>query len=85
MGKINIGIYRHYKGNLYEVLGLARHSETQELMVVYQALYDSPEFGRNALWVRPISLFLEIVEVDGEKKPRFNFISEVPKNSHLQH
>ncbi|TBN58609.1 DUF1653 domain-containing protein [Glaciihabitans arcticus] len=60
------GLYRHYKGNDYEVLGLATHSETEESLVVYRALYG--EFG---LWVRPAAMFEETVEVDGEKVPRF--------------
>ncbi len=82
---INLGIYRHYKGNLYEVLGVARHSDTHEPMVVYQALYDSKEFGTNALWVRPISAFLETVLVDEEERPRFQFVSQVPVSSTFQH
>lgn len=62
------GLYRHYKGNLYEVLFTARHSETEELMVVYKATYQ-PE-GQN-LWVRPLSLFQEQVLVNGQKIARF--------------
>jgi hypothetical protein len=68
------GIYKHYKGNLYEVIDVARHSETQEEMVVYRALYDSEEYGGEALWVRPKSMFEENVEVDGISTPRFKFI-----------
>lgn len=60
------GIYRHYKGQRYRVLGTARHSETMEEVVVYQALYG--DFG---LWVRPASMFCETVELDGEPIPRF--------------
>lgn len=60
------GTYRHYKGNLYEVIGVARHSETLEELVVYRALYG--EFG---LWVRPKAMFLETVVVDGVAVPRF--------------
>lgn len=60
------GRYRHFKGNPYEVLGVARHSETGEEMVVYRALYG--EFG---LWVRPVSMFVETVERDGRRVPRF--------------
>jgi hypothetical protein len=60
------GRYRHHKGNYYEVLGLARHSETLEVLVVYRAGY-----GDKGLWVRPLSMFLESVEVDGARKPRF--------------
>ncbi len=65
------GRYRHFKGGLYEVLGVARHSETLEEMVVYRALYDSPEFGPNSLWVRPRAMFAETVLVDGRAAPRF--------------
>jgi cyclomaltodextrinase / maltogenic alpha-amylase / neopullulanase len=71
MQNIKLGKYRHYKGNLYEVIGVARHSETLEELVIYRALYDSPEFGKNALWARPKKMFLEDVLVDGKKVPRF--------------
>ncbi len=57
MKEIKLGKYKHYKGNFYEVLGVARHSETLEEFVVYRACYDSKEFGRNALWVRPKNVF----------------------------
>ena len=69
--EITPGRYRHYKGNLYEVIGVATHSETREEFVVYRALYDSKEFGKNALWIRPKSMFAELVEVNGKKVPRF--------------
>ncbi|MEO5828981.1 MAG: DUF1653 domain-containing protein [Rhodanobacter sp.] len=60
------GIYRHYKGQRYRVLGTAQHSETMEPLVVYQALYG--DFG---LWVRPAAMFCETIELDGEPLPRF--------------
>ena len=60
------GIYRHYKGNEYEVIGIANHSETLEKMVVYRDLY-----GDGELWVRPLSMWDELVEKDGELVPRF--------------
>jgi len=63
------GLYRHYKGPEYRVYGVARHSESEEEVVFYQALYG--EFG---LWVRPLSMFLESVEVDGERVPRFALV-----------
>jgi len=63
---IEPGLYRHYKGQDYEVLGVATHSETGESLVVYRALYG--EFG---LWVRPETMFSETVEVDGVTVPRF--------------
>ncbi|TGU72383.1 DUF1653 domain-containing protein [Geomonas terrae] len=61
------GRYRHYKGNYYEVIGTARHSETEEPMVVYRPLY-----GEGGLWVRPEAMFLEQVDVDGVLQPRFS-------------
>lgn len=60
------GIYRHYKGQRYRVLGVARHSETEEPFVVYQALY-----GERGLWLRPLSMFSESVEVHGQRVARF--------------
>lgn len=65
------GLYQHYKGKQYEVIGIAHHSETLEEMVVYRALYDTPDFGYGALWVRPRAMFEEQVEVNGTKVPRF--------------
>lgn len=60
------GTYRHYKGNLYEVVDVATHSETEERLVVYRALY-----GQRGLWVRPLAMFTETVEVDGATVRRF--------------
>jgi hypothetical protein len=71
---MKLGKYQHYKGKYYKVLGLAHHSETLEELVVYRALYNSEEFGKNALWVRPKKMFLEEVLVDGKKVPRFEFV-----------
>lgn len=68
------GKYKHYKGKMYEVIGVARHSETLEKLVVYKALYDG-EFGKNALWVRPLKMFTEKVKVDGKEVPRFSLVS----------
>ena len=65
------GKYKHYKGKLYEVIGTAKHSESLEEFVVYKALYQ-PEGEK--LWVRPLKMFLEEVEVEGIKKPRFEFL-----------
>lgn len=64
------GKYRHYKGNLYEVVGLARHSETLETLVLYKALYGD-QGGDQGLWVRPLAMFQETVEVAGRRLPRF--------------
>ena len=63
------GIYQHFKGNEYELIGLATHSETEETMVVYR-----PQYGERALWVRPLAMWQETVERDGEIKPRFRYL-----------
>ena len=63
------GIYRHYKGNLYQVLYTAKHSETEEVLVVYRCLY-----GEYGVWVRPLNMFTEIVNVEGKEVPRFELI-----------
>ena len=68
---LKLGKYKHYKGNLYEVLGISRHSETLEELVVYKALYQTE--GEN-LWVRPIKMFTETIEINGEHILRFQFI-----------
>jgi len=74
---IKRGLYKHFKGKLYRVLGVARHSENPaEELVVYQALYDSKEFGENALWVRPKKIFLETVERDDKVIKRFTPIDD---------
>ena len=70
-GKVEMikpGRYKHYKGNMYEVIGIAKHSETLEEMVVYRALY-----GDGCLWVRPASMWEETVTVNGVQNPRFEF------------
>ncbi|MCJ7792413.1 MAG: DUF1653 domain-containing protein [Candidatus Marinimicrobia bacterium] len=71
MKEITPGRYQHYKGKEYEVIGVARHSETGEELVVYRQLYQS-DYPRETLWVRPKEMFLEEVEVEGEKVPRFS-------------
>ena len=68
---IHPGTYRHYKGNTYQVIGAARHSETEEHLVVYRALY-----GKFELWVRPLGMFCEKVEVGGKVIPRFELIAQ---------
>jgi len=68
---IRLGRYRHYKGNEYEVIGIARHSETLEELVVYRALY-----GDHGLWVRPRKMFGESVMADGKSVPRFGFVGK---------
>jgi len=71
MYDIKQGKYRHFKGNEYEVLYIAKHSETGEDMVVYRALYG--DFG---IWVRPVSMWNEVIERDGKKMQRFTYIGE---------
>jgi hypothetical protein len=68
---MELGRYKHYKGNLYEVIAVAHHSETLEEMVVYKALYDTPDFGYGAIWVRPKAMFNELILVDGKEVKRF--------------
>ena len=65
------GIYKHYKGNLYEVVDVAKHSETEEEHVVYRTLY-----GDYSLWVRPLAMFIETVELDGQQIARFEYIED---------
>jgi hypothetical protein len=69
--KIKLGKYKHYKDKDYEVIGVAKHSETLEELVVYRALY-----GEHGLWVRPLKMFCEDVEISGQKMPRFKYIGE---------
>lgn len=69
--EIKLGKYRHFKGNYYEVIGIASHSETMEPMVVYRALY-----GEHGLWVRPASMWNEIVEKEHYTGPRFQFVGD---------
>ena len=66
---LQIGVYEHYKGRRYDVIGSARHTETNEEFVVYRALY-----GEHGLWVRPKAMFLATVIVDGREVPRFRFV-----------
>ena len=72
--EIKLGKYKHFKGNEYEVLHIATHSETGEKMVVYKALY-----GDYGIWVRPLSMWNEIIERDGETFKRFEYIEETKK------
>jgi hypothetical protein len=65
------GIYKHYKGNLYEVIDVAKHSETEEEHVVYRTLY-----GDYSLWVRPLAMFIETVELDGQQVARFEYVED---------
>ncbi|MES2625775.1 MAG: DUF1653 domain-containing protein [Pseudomonadota bacterium] len=69
MSSIPLGLYRHYKGKHYSVLGFARHSETREEMVLYVPLY-----GDGGYWVRPLTMFTENVTYEGKELPRFAYI-----------
>ncbi|MCC2641845.1 MAG: uncharacterized protein K0S45_2258 [Nitrospira sp.] len=70
---IKPGRYRHYKGKDYEVIGIARHSETEEEYVLYRQLY-----GEGGLWIRPIGMFIELVSIGGADVPRFRRLEEGP-------
>ena len=71
---MKLGKYQHSKtGNYYRVIGIAKHSETLEELVVYETLYKNPT---SKLWVRPVKMFLEKVEINGKKMPRFKFVGE---------
>jgi hypothetical protein len=69
MSIVKIGRYRHYKGKDYTVIGVARHSETEEELVVYRKEYDD-----HGLWVRPLAMFIENVQMDGQSVPRFQYL-----------
>ncbi|MBA3581912.1 MAG: DUF1653 domain-containing protein [Gammaproteobacteria bacterium] len=69
MNELKLGKYRHYKGNDYEVIGVAQHSETFELLVVYKPLYNDSGY-----WVRPLSMFTEHIELNGQTLQRFTYI-----------
>jgi hypothetical protein len=73
---ISTGIYRHYKGNLYAVEGIATHSETEEKMVVYR-----PQYGERELWVRPLKVFSEEVQIEGETVKRFILVEDQKINN----
>lgn len=73
---VKLGRYRHFKGNEYEVIAVAKHSETLEPMVVYRALY-----GDGGIWVRPLSMWNETVELDGVKQKRFIYVDETAENT----
>ncbi len=69
--QLPLGRYRHYKNKEYQLIGIATHSETEEKLAVYRPLY-----GDQNLWVRPLAMFLERVEVDGKEIPRFEYVGE---------
>jgi len=69
--ELRLGIYEHYKGKKYRVIGVAKHSETLEDLVVYEPLYENTT---SKLWVRPLAMFFETVEVNGKRVPRFKYV-----------
>lgn len=71
---VELGYYQHFKGNIYQVIGVGKHSETGEELVVYRGLYDSPH-GYGAIWIRPVAMFLEVIERNGSVMQRFLHIS----------
>ena len=71
---VELGYHKHFKGRVYDVIGVGKHSETGEEMVVYKALYDGPH-GYGAIWIRPVAMFLETIERDGKTMRRFAPIS----------
>ena len=73
---MQLGIYQHYKGNFYRIIGIGKHSDTMEDMVIYQWLYDSPEFWPNPLRVKEKKLFEQTVEINEKQVPRFTFVRE---------
>jgi hypothetical protein len=76
VAQVPIGaIFEHFKGKKYKIIEIGRHSETLQLQVVYQSLYDSAEFGDHAIWIRPLEMFLETVVIDEQEVPRFHRIS----------
>ena len=72
--EIKLGRWRHYKGGEYEVLGMALHSETLQEMVIYKMLYDSTDFKKGTVWIRPAMMWEQKVEWEGKKVKRFEFI-----------
>jgi hypothetical protein len=74
MTELKIGKYEHYKGNTYQVIDIAIHSESLEKMVVYKSENDSSDFKKGTIWVRPLSMFLEKIETNGETKERFTYL-----------
>ncbi len=73
MSELRPGKYQHYKGKMYEVIGVAHHSETMQELVIYKALYRT-DFGDDSLWVRPKDMFVEQVVVEGQQQPRFRYV-----------
>lgn len=76
MNEIKLGRYKHYKGNQYKVLAIGKHTETLEDLVIYKALYDSKEFGDQAIWVRPLQMLQGKAIQNNKEISRFEYIGE---------
>ncbi len=77
MEKPKLGRYKHTKsGRIYKLIGIGKHSETLEDLAVYQGEYESEEFGKDPIWIRPLDMFMEEVEIDGKLLPRFEYLGE---------
>lgn len=77
---MKLGLYKHYKGKNYLVIGVCKHSETLEDLVLYETVYENDV---SKLWVRPITMFLESVEIEGKKIPRFQYIGDKKSNQRM--
>ncbi|TDP52572.1 uncharacterized protein DUF1653 [Bacteriovorax stolpii] len=77
---MKLGLYKHYKGKHYQVLGICKHSETLEDLVLYETLYENEQ---SRLWVRPVAMFLERIVVDGKELPRFEYIGDRKSNQRM--
>ncbi|MBW2972241.1 DUF1653 domain-containing protein [Candidatus Woesearchaeota archaeon] len=78
MSEVKLGRYRHFKGKEYEVIGTAFHSETREELVIYRALYRTPDYPEGQLWARPKEMFLGTKNIDGKEVKRFEFVGPYP-------
>lgn len=76
MDEVKLGRYRHFKGMEVEVLGIAHHTETLDELIVYREFVDDPRFGKKPLWVRPKKMFMETIERNGKKMPRFEYLGK---------
>lgn len=77
---MKLGLYKHYKGKHYQVLGICKHSETLEDLVLYETLYENEQ---SRLWVRPVAMFLERIVDDGKEVPRFEYIGDRKSNQRM--
>ncbi|HAN09592.1 MAG TPA: DUF1653 domain-containing protein [Clostridiales bacterium] len=75
--ELALGKYKHFKGNLYEVMGIAKNSENLEEYVIYKALYDNEDMQYGALWIRPKTMFCETIVREGKEFKRFEFVGTV--------